>query len=99
MATHLIRRYPTFSTSPPVVDIERCFLYIRPQPPYTVDIPASGRLHGACAPCYTLLRVFVDETIQEMSERIKREVGTARQRLVREELTRQKSNCRVRVVN
>jgi hypothetical protein len=71
MTTHLIRRDAAFPTSPPPFDIEGCLLYVRPHPTYPTNTPSSGGLHSACTPRSGLLRVFVDETIQEMRERVK----------------------------
>ena len=69
--TNLIRRDTTFPTTPPPIDIEGCLLYVRPHPTHATNTPGSGGLHSACTPRSGLLRVFVDETIQEMRERVK----------------------------
>lgn len=99
MATHLIRRHAALPTSPPPFDIKRLFLNVSSHPPYSIGASSGGRLHGACAPRCDFFWIFVNETIQEMSERIECEVWTARQRFMGDELTRQKRNRRVGVVN
>jgi len=69
--THLIRCDATFPTPPPPFDIEGCLLYVRPHPTNATNTHSKRGLHSASAPRSGLLRVFVDETIQEMRERVK----------------------------
>jgi hypothetical protein len=64
-----------------------------------LDSNAVGRtrrgLHGACAFCFRLFGVLVYKTVEEVGERVEREVRARGDGLRREELTRMKCNSRV----